>query len=541
VVTSFASVASPLRQFRVDPAGRIMAPARMRAWAGLMTIAIGFVIIGGASLDLGDVEARLGLAAREGVGPFGQMYGGWEPGLWPAQVLTSQAWAWGEGGTPTAAAVRWPSAIAGVVIGLLLARRMGLRLGLTAGVWMGFCWFGTVAMIDRSAGASIDLVAALGVIGALDRILGRGSDFIAGLWAGLAFLGGGWPPLAIIALATVVIGRRGASLSLQLVLPALAAAAAWSFWALGTARAEVWAAALTLPLTRHSEWTLALGVMALGLPWSPFVALAVSSSVREGWETAERFWILGWVQVAGACLLAGTIVPGLAAAARIPALAGFAVGAAAVCERIWSSGSAIPKRIHRIFLILACSEILVWVIFVTLQGTYLAAAVSYYRPIAIVLVCAALPIGLFTLGSLSKGKSRGILGLVVAVAITLKIAHWGIYVPEWNYRFSQGPWGRAIGQFVPPNWPIYTMHTWPADLAFATGRPVRQLADPSLLQFKSQARPQFVLLHPAEFENWPEYALPLVLVREFQDERGGGRVLARTEGTLWHDRIGESE
>jgi hypothetical protein len=48
----------------------------------------------------------------------------------------------------------------------------------------------------------------------------------------LAFLAGGWPALAAIALPIVVIGRPGKTLSAPLLVPALAAAAGWSAWAL---------------------------------------------------------------------------------------------------------------------------------------------------------------------------------------------------------------------------------------------------------------------------------------------------------------------
>ena len=46
---------------------------------------------------------------------------------------------------------------------------------------------------------------------------------------------------------------------------------------------------------------------------------------------------------------------------------------------------------------------------------------------------------------------------------------------------SQGPWGRAVGQWVPPNWPLYVVHAWSDDLLFHTERPVRQIAAPPLL------------------------------------------------------------
>ena len=70
----------------------------------------------------------------------------------------------------------------------------------------------------------------------------------------------------------------------------------------------------------------------------------------------------------------------------------------------------------------------------------------------------------------------------------LKLAHWGYYAPEWNYRLSQGPWGRAIGQWLPRKWPLYTVHDWPPDLAFFIGRPVRQLPSPRFLELRPRPR-----------------------------------------------------
>src|SRR3954452_23556713 len=68
---------------------------RIRAVAVIAT-ALGFVLLGGGALDLGEIESRLGWAAGEPLGPFGRVFGGWEPTLWPAQVAFSRAWALGE-------------------------------------------------------------------------------------------------------------------------------------------------------------------------------------------------------------------------------------------------------------------------------------------------------------------------------------------------------------------------------------------------------------------------------------------------------------
>jgi hypothetical protein len=136
-------------------------------------------------------------------------------------------------------------------------------------------------------------------------------------------------------------------------------------------------------------------------------------------------------------------------------------------------------------------------------------------------------VGLFAM--VQADVRRGLIALA-AIAICLKIAHWGYYVPEWNYRRSQGPWGRAIGQWVVPRWPIYTLHAWPTDLAFSTEHPIRQMRHPQSLALQADPNPKFVLLLAPEFEHWPSNAPPVVRVATFQDEHGSSRVLARTAG-----------
>jgi hypothetical protein len=503
---------------------------RRRAVRGLTMIALaaGFVLIGGGNLDPGAIESRLGIAAGEGIGPLGQIYGGWDPSLWPMPVALSRIWALGEGGAPSAASIRWPAAIAGVLAGFLLTRRMYRVVGARASVFLGLCWFGSVALIDRSAGAGLDLIMGFGTIAALDRILNRGSDLVAGLWTSLAFLAGGWPPLALVALATIVIGRTEERLSRRLLGPPLVAAAIWSAWALSRMQAAAWAAALALPLTQRPAWFLVMSVLGLGLPWSPLVALAASRALRSEWPAAERTLVVGWLQVAIACLVVGTAVPGLAVAARLPALAGLGVVAAACADRVWTG--PITPAVRGWFLAIVGTLVAFWLGLVNVGGIFLASAVPYYRGLAIVLIALSLVIGLVFLLALGRGDVRRALLALTVVAVCLKVAHWGYYVPEWNYRHSQGPWGRAIGQWVVPGWPIYTVHAWPTALAFATEHPFRQLRHPRSLAHKVGPAPRFVLLFDSEFEHWPAGAPPLVKVATFQDDRGSTRVLARTAG-----------
>ena len=126
---------------------------------------------------------------------------------------------------------------------------------------------------------------------------------------------------------------------------------------------------------------------------------------------------------------------------------------------------------------------------------------------------------------------RGLVALVL-LTVCLKLVHWGYYVPEWNYRHGQGPWGRAIGQWLLPHWTIYTFHDWPPDLAFAIGRPVFQLRSPQHLAFPASDQSKHVLLLESEFEHWPDDAPGLSKVATFQDQSGERRILARTAAVL---------
>ena len=109
-----------------------------------------------------------------------------------------------------------------------------------------------------------------------------GTGWIAGLWASLAFLAGGLPPLIVIALAIVVMGRNTARFSLPLVV-----AAAHHVHRSGqpglriAVSPELCATALALPFTQKPAWFLGAGVLALGLPFSPFAVLALARSTRE--------------------------------------------------------------------------------------------------------------------------------------------------------------------------------------------------------------------------------------------------------------------
>jgi hypothetical protein len=340
----------------------------------------------------------------------------------------------------------------------------------------------------------------------------------------------GWPPVVLILLAVIVIGRKDAGFSPRLLIPPVFAGIAWSTWALSTTPTEAWAAALAVPLTEHPSWTLGLEVFCAGLPFSPLAVLALSRPMREHWGGPARRMMAGWVQASLACAVAGTIVPGLAPAARVPALAGLLMAAALGVDAAWSR--CFTPKARRACLGICFGLLLVWLICVV-YGSYVWLLVfPYYRPVGIAVVLLSLPALALGWLSVETANTRRAMIALCILTVCVKIVHWGYYVPEWNYRHGQGPWGRAIGQWLLPNWTLYTFHKWPEDLTLATGQQVRQLQSPQHLAYPLTNEARHVLLLESEFENWPDTAPRLIKVATFQDHHGEDRVLARTEGAL---------
>jgi hypothetical protein len=504
---------------------------RVLAKLAILALAVGFVVVGVDDLDLGPADARLGLAAREHIGPMGQVFGYWAPDLWPAQVWPSKLVSlFQPAGESSSNAVRWPSAIAGILVGWIIIAGMARNQGKRAAIFLGFCWFGSIGLIDRSATTGADLILALGVVGAIERIMARGADWIAGLWAAWAFLAGGWPPLALIIMACIVLAKTSGGMSGRLLVSSLVAAAAWSVWAIATSSTEAWAAALTLPFTEKPSWMLAVGALALGMPWSPFCGMAASAHIRSAWNPKCRAWVIGWAQIAIVALIAGTLIPGMMAPARMAALAGLAIGAAASLDSVWSG--TLSRRAGWAYFVLFGTIIVLWLA-AALYATFIwCVAMPFYRVPGVTVGLLTIVIAGLAWSALATGNSRRAVVALVLVTVGLKLAHWLYYVPEWNYRRSQGPWARAIAQWVPRRWTVYTIHDWPADLAFYMKRPVRQLRSPRFLEYQPGPESKFVLLLPSERENWPESAIPIETVARFHDQYGGERVLARTPGEV---------
>jgi hypothetical protein len=521
------------KTLRHDRAATWIPPAlnRTGVWLGMAGLTALFVVLGVINLDLGSTEAKLGLAAGEMLGPVGQVFGYWAPDLWPARVFPSLVLGRLEaGGRPSPAAVRWPEAIAAIVVGWMIARRMCRQFGLRAGLLFGVCWFGGLALIDRSAGTGIDWIMGLAAVAAIDRLIAQGSDWVAGLWAALAFLAGGWPPLVVIALAVIVVGKPISKFSLGLVLPPVLTSIAWSVWTIQACSVELWAAALSLPFTRKPDWSFCLSVLALGLPWSPFSLLALFRSVRESWRPEGQSWLNSWLLVTVASSIGATIVPGVSPAARLVVLAGLMMVTTVCLESAWARTLTDSSRLT-FFIAFGC-VFGAWLA-VMLYGSYVwNLAMPFYRPLGIIMTIMALGVGVLGMSALETRNSRRGLVTLMVIAVGLKLAHWGYYVPEWNYRYSQGPWGRAIGQWIPKKWVVYTFHDWQPDLAFFVKHPVRQLRSPHYLEYEGGHESKFVLLQDSEYENWPDSAPPVTLVAKFLDQSARERVLARTAGPL---------
>ncbi len=537
MATMTLAPAHPNRALRADSTAtsRVLPRIGGGSWVNLavLGLALGFVAMGASSLDLGPQEARLGLASGEKIGPMGQALGYWAPDLWPAQVIPSIVLTrlTATGRTSTAL-VRWPAALASILAGWLLTRDMSRRFGTRAAMILGFCWFSSLAVIDRSAIAGLDPILGLATLGAIDRLLTKGSDWLAGLWTSLAFLGGGWPPLIVIGLAIIVIGRRGSGFSPRLILPPVATAVIWSMATIRMTSHDLWAAALTLPLTQRPIPGLGLGVLLLGLPSIPFALLASSRSLRESWPVEGRAWVVGWLQAAIASVIAGSLVPGLATVAQMIALAGLLVVAAACLESVLRNANTITPAVRNLFFLLFSAILAVWLVAMIYGSFVWIVSMPYYRTLGIVVGLTIPVVAVLGWLTLSTGNTRRGLVTLMLMAIVLKSAHGGFYVPEWNYRWSQGPWGRAIGQWIPRKWTLYTIHSWPNDLCFFIGRSVRQLDSPRFLNYLPGSESRYLLLQPQEFENWPDHAPSISLVAKFHDQWGAERILARTAGLL---------
>ncbi len=528
-----AAMVNGSRRLRADEGKVQFNLPSARLWRGPALVLIGliFVMVGGADSDLRTADARVGLAAKAGLGPLGQVYGQWRPDVWPLRVAASRlALVLEEPGRPLSGTVLWPSAIAGLVAGWLVARRLLSLEANRLGLLFGFAWFGSVALLDHSSSLGFDFLTGMATIAALDRLMSRGSGWVAGCWAALAFLSGGWPPLIVVALVVIVLGRRDADFSLKLIAPPVLVSALWLAWAVHSASVEAAAAALAWPLTQKPAWTLGLEVVFLGLPLSPFALLLLSGPLRKTLRDSGRGLVIDWLQIGVAAAIGGSIIPGLAPAARCVALMGVLVAAAGALDAAWSG--ILSQRTRRAFLGIVFALTVCWVFVALYGGYFMVIAFPYYRPVGIVFAVLSVVTLCVVWWSFETRNARRSVVAMLLLTACLKLIHWGYYTPEWNYRYGQGPWGRAIAQWLMPNWTVHTTHEWSEELTWAIGRPIRQLPGPRHLAYPATSESRHVLLLEPEFDNWPEHAPKLIKVASFETPHGGRRILARTEGEL---------
>jgi hypothetical protein len=552
--------------------------ARWVAGGLAVACALLFVVLGGGSQDLGPAEARAGMASAGPVAPLGQVYGSWDPQLLPGRVLPAKLWTALAGEqAPTTDSIRWPAAIWAVALGLVLSAQANRVLGPRGGVTVALATFGSLLFLDRSAvglglldawfgtalhgltGSSflllkpiapeVDFLAGLATTAALGRALTGRADRSAGIWAALAFLAGGWPALAAIAIPVAAVRKfAGEDGGWKWLWPAGVAVIGWSAWCWTAARPEAWFATMLRPVTRPLALTMPLWALVYSLPLGPLAVLTVSPRVRASWSRPGRVWIARWAQGAGVLAVAGIALPGLGDAVRIPLVCGLAILAGAALDGLAGAWEMVGPKARRWFLGLSGLVVIPTIGVGIPMAVYLAAAVPYYRPAAIALIIVLSATGLAWMAGAGFGLRRAALGSLVGLVLAWKVAYGGMHVPEWNYRASQGPWGRAIGQWMPRSSTLYFINPsafdpsipprdrWPADLAFYTGRKVRQIASPGALDMEASKSPRFVLLHPTELEHWPVEAPRVIKVRDLQDAFGSPRVLVRTEGPLYPDR-----
>ena len=506
-----------------------------------------FVLWGATRLEIGPQEARLGMAAREPLGPVGQSFGGLDPAIYPGPLAAIKAWSVLEEHGPAQESMRWPAAIFAAVIGAVLTLRSEWICGKTAGLAVGLCWLASLAVMNRSGEFGLDFFTGLGTVLALNRtITSQGRLTLGiGLMTSAAFLCGGLTPVILVVAASVVLCRNSAGLTLPFLAVVLATVGGWSAWAFNEISAEAWAASIALPVTFRSGSSFPTIALSLCLPMALAAPAAFGSRVRQQWSPVRNHYVSGWWTVSAMCLFVGTILPQFSRAALLPVVAGCSV----VSGHVWAT--ALKARTFQALGLagrwLALSTgLLVGVVVVAgiPMAVYVSMAIPYYRAVSLVWVALLAFTAMVCVKGLVRGETRRVFASLVLLGLGLKLAHASIYVPEWNYRRGQGPWGRAVGQWVPEKWPIYTLHGWSTDFAYATGHNFRQLTHPRFLPDPSKTengRPSFILLHPADFERWPKTAPPIVKVSEFYDQSGRNvrRVLARTgpQQVAWSQQI----
>ena len=262
----------------------------------------------------------------------------------------------------------------------------------------------------------------------------------------------------------------------------------------------------------------------------PLCSSRSAPSVREGWKPDGRRWLIGWFQVAlampGRRHSRPRFEPGFPGrgAGRLDRRHGR-------LPRISLDATPVPIRAPRFFV--SFSGVTGLWLCVMIYGAYLwCLTLPYYRTLGVMMSLLVLAVAFLAWSALVTGNSRRGLVTLFVIAVGLKLVHWGYYVPEWNYRHSQGPWACDSLSGCPQRWTLYTFHDWPPDLVFFTKRRVRQLRSPHYLEYQPGPESKYVLLQPSDWKTGPGPLRRSPWSRSFRINRRTERVLARTAGTL---------
>ena len=214
---------------------RIFGRITRRGWPGCavswvrlawVSLALVFVILGAIDLDLGPAEARLGRRPAKKLGPLGQVFGYWAPTCGRPKSsqscsVGSNRWV-GRARRPS----RWPAALAGN------HRRLDAGSPDVAGA-RDPCRGSVRDLLVRQPGADRSIGGDRAGFRSWAWPRWQRSTAIftrirpgRRIWAALAFLAGGWPPLVVMGLAIIAIGQDVGFFSRRLLLAAMLTAIA---------------------------------------------------------------------------------------------------------------------------------------------------------------------------------------------------------------------------------------------------------------------------------------------------------------------------
>ena len=149
--------------------------------------------------------------------------------------------------------------------------------------------------------------------------------------------------------------------------------------------------------------------------------------------------MVGWFQTGIASLIAGSVVPGLANPARMIVLAAIAIGAAAGLDAL--RRQVLSRPAVSAFFAFFSIVIGLWLC-AMMYGSYICTlCLAYYRVLGVAMIILSMTVAGFYWLALASRNTRIAVAALILAAVGLKLAYWGYYVPEWNYREQPGSLG----------------------------------------------------------------------------------------------------